>query len=259
MYSTHKSSTPPSSIPQRSSPRGKPQLSILLHNLPIHAIPPIPQILLLPPEPVIPQPNMLPRIHPQANLNIRPARRQLRSGPTQWAMTPRPQRRVRILLLPPIMRPRQRTARYIRRQQRELRLRAAGDPVAAFDEPDVAGAEHGVRGGDHGRAEGFDAAEGLGEEVGEVLRKGGGVGGEGGEELVVGPGGGGVVEERGGGGVPCCGEEDVFRQAGFVGRAGCHFVEAGEDVALVGGPGVGVGGGGEHITDAMVSVVLVVG
>lgn len=159
------------------------------------------------------------------------------------------------------MRPRQRTARNIRREQRELcqRCGASAGHFAAPDEPNVPGTEHGVRGGDHGRAQGFHAAEGFGEGVGELGRGRVRGRGEGGEELVVGPGGGGVVEERGGGGVARVGEEDVFCQAGFFGRAGRHLVEAGEDVALVGGPGVVVGAGAEHFTDAMFGEVFVVG
>lgn len=66
------------------------------------------------------------------------------------------------------------------------------------DEPDEAGAEHGVGGRDEGGSERLGGGEGLADSG----REGGGhfgrVGAEGGEELVVGPGHAGVVEEGGG-------------------------------------------------------------
>lgn len=73
------------------------------------------------------------------------------------------------------------------------------------------------------------------------------------------PGGGGVVEEGGSGRVPRVGDEDVSREAVLLRRTDGHLVEDGEDVALVGGPGVGVGGGGEHVTDAELGEVRMVG
>ena len=68
-----------------------------------------------------------------------------------------------------------------------------------------------------------------------------------------------MVEERGGGGVPRESEEDVFREAELLRRVGCHLIEDGEDVALVGGPGVGVRGLGKHLADAVGGEVLMVG
>lgn len=69
---------------------------------------------------------------------------------------------------------------------------------------------------------------------------------------------GGVVEERGLGWVARGVYEDVLCEGGFEGGAGGDEVEAGEDVGLVFGPGVCVGGGGEEVIDAVVGEVLVV-
>ena len=69
-----------------------------------------------------------------------------------------------------------------------------GVSVLVADEPDKAGAEHGVGGCDEGGSERLDGGEGVGYVEGEIgghLRR---VWGEGGEELVVGPGHAGVVE-----------------------------------------------------------------
>lgn len=123
---------------------------------------------------------MLPRIHTQQRLqHNRPLRHQ-RLIPTPRPKHPRLQTRIHILFLLPIMRPRQRTARNKRRQDREFRpgLQVAV-VVVAFDEPDEAGAEHGVCGCEEGRAEGFDAGEGGGEFFFEGGGDGGGGGGEG--------------------------------------------------------------------------------
>lgn len=77
------------------------------------------------------------------------------------------------------------------------------------DEPDEAGAEHGVGGRDEGGPEGFGGGEGVVDFGGE----GGGHFGrgrrEGGEELVVGPGHAGVVEEGGGVGLTGVREDQI--------------------------------------------------
>ena len=65
------------------------------------------------------------------------------------------------------------------------------------DEPDEAGAEHGVGGCDEGGLERFDGGEGIVYVGGEAGGHFGRVRGEGGEELVVGPGHACVVEEGG--------------------------------------------------------------
>lgn len=78
------------------------------------------------------------------------------------------------------------------------------------DEPDEAGAEHGVGGRDEAGSERFGGGEGIA----DFGREGGGhfwgVGGEGGEELVVGPGHAGVVEEGGGVRLAGVGYDEIF-------------------------------------------------
>ena len=50
---------------------------VLLHHIPIYPLPPRLQELPLPSHPVVPQPHMLPRVHPQQHLQILPSGRQL--------------------------------------------------------------------------------------------------------------------------------------------------------------------------------------
>ena len=74
------------------------------------------------------------------------------------------------------------------------------------NEPDEAGAEHGVGGGDEGGSERFGGGERIGDLSFEVGGHWWGIGGEGREELVVGPGHAGMIEE--GGGVGLAGVRD---------------------------------------------------
>lgn len=95
------------------------------------------------------------------------------------------------------MGPRERRAGKVGRQEREFVFHQVGVLGLVSDEPDEAGAEHGVGGGDESGPEGFGGGEGVADFGGEGGGHFGGFGGEGGEELVVGPGHAGVVEEGG--------------------------------------------------------------
>lgn len=147
------------------------QLRIVLDDLPIHRVPPILQILLLPSKPIIAQPDMLPRINSQHHLYIRSAWRDLRSLTAQSAKTARPQRGITILLLLPVMRARQRRSGDIRRQDSELGVGPCEALCAPLYKPDEAGAEHGVCGCDHSGAQVLErvfVAEGFGEDGDEL-------------------------------------------------------------------------------------------
>ena len=108
------------------------------------------------------------------------------------------------------MRARERRAGEVGRQDREFVLQHEGVPVLVADEPDEAGAEHGVGGRDDGVPEGVGGGEGVADSGGEVGGHFGRGRGEGGEELVVGPGHAGVVEEGGRVRLACVGEDEIF-------------------------------------------------
>lgn len=114
---------------------------------------------------------MLPRIDPQHHLDIGSSRRDLRSLTAHCTKTARPQRRITILLLLPVVRTWQRRTSYVSSQDGELGIRPREALCAPFYEPDEAGAEHGVCGCDHGGAqvlEGVFVAEGFGEDGDEL-------------------------------------------------------------------------------------------
>ena len=160
---------------------------------------------------------MLPRAHPQHNLMTRPTKpnpriQTARAGPDIARCLPAfldLVQAVRILgvhvkLLLAVVRARQGAARDVRAQDDELRVvgHVVGFDGIGFQEPDEAGAEHGVRGCEEGLFEGVGRGEGA-HDVGVEF---GGDGGWGRRERCHGvvrvPGHGGVVEEGGGGGVP---------------------------------------------------------
>lgn len=166
---------------------------------------------------------MLPRIHPQQDIDIRAPVR-------DFTFLPGKERRaaeragahhgIVVLLLPPVVRARERRAGEVGRQDGEFVVHHGGVPVLVSDEPDEAGAEHGVGGRDEGFPERVGGGEGLadfgGEDGGYWWR----VWGEGGEELVVGPGHAGVVEEGGEKRLAGVGEDEIFC-GGHIGRGAC--------------------------------------
>lgn len=107
---------------------------------------------------------MLPRVHRQQYIDIRATVR-------DFAFLPGEQRRategasahhgIVILLLPPVVRPRQRRPGEVGRQDREFVLHHGGVAVLVSDEPDEAGAEHGVGGCDEAGFERFGGGEGV--------------------------------------------------------------------------------------------------
>ena len=88
--------------------------------------------------------------------------------------------------------------------------------LLGLDKPDVARAEHGVGSGDEFAAEGLDGGEGLLEAALEGCWDGDGLGGEGGEEEVVVVCHGGVVEERRHRWLTGVLDQKVFGRAGVV-------------------------------------------
>ena len=157
---------------------------------------------------------MLPRVHTQQYVNVG-------SAVGDFAFLPREERGaaeragghhgILVLLLPPVMRAWQRRAGEVGRQDGELVFHQVGVAVLVADEPDEAGAEHGVGGRDKGVSEGFGGGEGVADSGCEEGRHFARAGGDGGEELVIGPGHAGVVEEGGGLGLTRVGDDDVFR------------------------------------------------
>ena len=129
------------------------------------------------------------------------------------------------------MRARQGRAGEVGRQDGELVFHQVGVSVLVADEPDEAGAEHGVGGRDEGVSEGVGGGEGVAEFGSEEGGHFGRGGGEGGEELVVGPGHAGVVEEGGGLGLTGVGNDNVLCSGVFewrslggeISRVGCGF------------------------------------
>ena len=156
---------------------------------------------------------MLPRIHPQQDIDIRPPEPELTFLPgkeRRAAERARAHHGIVVLLLPPVVGARERRAGEVGGQDGEFVLHHDGVPVLVSDEPDEAGAEHGVGGRDEGVPERFGGGEGLANFGGEDCGHWWGVRGEGGEELVVGPGHAGVVEEGGEVGLAGVGEDEIF-------------------------------------------------
>ena len=156
---------------------------------------------------------MLPRVHPQQDVEVRPAVREfafLAGEERRAAEGAGGHHGVVVLLLSPVVRARQGGAGDVGREDRELVFKHIRVAVLVPDEPDEAGAEHGVGGRDEGFLERFEGGEGLVDMGREGGRHFGGGRGEGGEELVVGPGHAGVVEEGGGEGLTRVGDDEIF-------------------------------------------------
>ena len=101
---------PPSPLPSLQRPP-HPRIDIahiLLHHIPVDALPPRLEELPLPAHAIVPQPHMLPRVDPEQHLQVLAARREL-GAPAR--------RRVRA----------DRAGRAVQVQRVRLRIRAAGD------------------------------------------------------------------------------------------------------------------------------------
>lgn len=158
--------------------------SVALHNLPIDPIPPGLQERLLPGHAPLRQPAMLPSRHTKQRRQILPARRNVGAVTANEAHRSRPQvehvvvlHRVRLFghaavdagvgrrqvaALLPEMGAGVGGAGEVGGEEGEV-ADAAAVGGGGVDQPDEAGAEHGVGGGEEGGAEAGDGGEGLGD------------------------------------------------------------------------------------------------
>jgi len=175
-------------------------LCIILHHRPINAIPPSLQIGALATHSIITQVGVLPGIDTEDGVAVVAAGSTLighahsRVGTESADVVGARVEGGHVLLLRAEMGEREGRAGQVCAQQ----LHLAGFLV--LDDPDEAGAEHGVGGLDQLGAEGVVAGEGVGQVGGEAGGGFGLLGGEAVEEHVVVAGHGGVVEEGGLGG-----------------------------------------------------------
>ena len=218
---------PPSQSPRQPLPRPPHnrliKYPILLHDTPIHTLPPRLQIPPLPSNAPIPQPEMLPRAHPQQYLRARSpqshsrvqragcgaegsrcsARAEFGDGGGVFG--------VHVDGLFAVVCAGEGGAGYIRTEDRQRRvvggIRLPGR--VGFQEPDEAGAEHGGGGGEEGFFEGVGGGEGGREALAEERGHGSWGWRERRHCVVRVPGHGGGVEEGGHGGVAGMGEEEV--------------------------------------------------